>query len=55
MGGLSPKLKAYEEALDVAGTPDILKVLPLIFSPGNREYYGVGSALGHAFAVGKEI
>jgi hypothetical protein len=47
--------KADEEALDGAGQPDILKVLPLIFSPGNREYYGVGNALGHAFAVGKEI
>jgi flavin reductase (DIM6/NTAB) family NADH-FMN oxidoreductase RutF len=48
-------VKADEEALDAAGLPDILKMLPLIFSPGNREYYGVGSALGHAFAVGKEI
>jgi flavin reductase (DIM6/NTAB) family NADH-FMN oxidoreductase RutF len=48
-------VKADEEALDGAGLPDILKVLPLIFSPGNREYYGVGNALGHAFAVGKEI
>ena len=48
-------VKADEEALDGAGQPDILKVLPLIFSPGNREYYGVGNALGHAFAVGKEI
>ena len=48
-------MKADEEALDAAGLPDILKVLPLIFSPGNREYYGVGSALGHAFVVGKEI
>jgi flavin reductase (DIM6/NTAB) family NADH-FMN oxidoreductase RutF len=48
-------VKADEETLDSAGLPDILKVLPLIFSPGNREYYGVGSALGHAFAVGKEI
>ena len=35
--------------------PDILKILPIIFSPGNREYYGVGASLGHAFAVGKEI
>ena len=48
-------VKADEEVLDGTGMPDILKVLPIIFSPGNREYYGVGASLGHAFAVGKEI
>ena len=48
-------VKADEAVLDAAGMPDILKVLPIIFSPGNRVYYGVGDSLGHAFAVGKEI
>ena len=48
-------VKADEEVLDDAGMPDILKVLPIIFSPGNRVYYGIGASLGHAFAVGKEI
>jgi flavin reductase (DIM6/NTAB) family NADH-FMN oxidoreductase RutF len=48
-------VKADEEVLDAAGMPDILKVLPIIFSPGNQVYYGVGDLLGHAFAVGKEI
>ena len=48
-------VKADEEVLDAAGMPDLGKVLPIIFSPGNRAYYGVGPALGHAFAVGKEI
>jgi len=48
-------VKADEEVLDGRGMPDILKVLPVIFSPGNRVYYGVGASLGHAFAVGKEI
>ena len=48
-------VKADENVLDAAGMPDILKVLPIIFSPGNRVYYGVGGSLGHAFAVGKEI
>jgi len=48
-------VKADEEVLDAAGIPDILKVLPIIFSPGNWAYYGVGESLGHAFAVGKEI
>ena len=48
-------VKADEEVLDESGTPDILKVLPVLFSPGNRVYYGVGASLGHAFAIGKEI
>ncbi len=48
-------VKADEEVLDAAGMPDILKVLPIVFSPGNRVYYGVGDSLGHAFALGKEI
>jgi flavin reductase (DIM6/NTAB) family NADH-FMN oxidoreductase RutF len=48
-------VKADEEVLDTAGMPDILKVLPLIFSPGNHAYYGVGPSLGHAFTVGKDI
>ena len=48
-------VKADEEVLDASGVPDMLKVLPIVFSPGNRVYYGVGALLGHAFAVGKEI
>lgn len=48
-------VKADEEVLEADGMPDILKVLPIIFSPSNRVYYGVGDSLGHAFAVGKEI
>jgi flavin reductase (DIM6/NTAB) family NADH-FMN oxidoreductase RutF len=48
-------VKADQEVLDAAGMPDILKILPIIFSPGNQIYYGVGASLGHAFATGKEI
>ena len=48
-------VKADEEVLDAAGMPDILKVLPIIFSPGNRVYYGIGTSLAHAFMVGKEL
>jgi hypothetical protein len=48
-------VKADEEVLDAGGMPDILKILPIIISPGNRVYYGVGASLGHAFAVGKEV
>ena len=48
-------VKADEEVLDTAGMPDVLKVLPIVFSPGNQLYYGIGEALGQAFATGKEI
>lgn len=48
-------VKADDEVLDAAGMPDILKVLPITFSPGNQLYDGIESSLGHAFAVGKEI
>jgi flavin reductase (DIM6/NTAB) family NADH-FMN oxidoreductase RutF len=48
-------VKADEGVFEGTNTPDILKVLPILFSPANRVYYGVGSSLGHAFALGKEI
>jgi len=48
-------VKADEDVLDQRGMPDMLKILPIIFSPGNRVYYGVGQTLSYAFAVGKEI
>jgi flavin reductase (DIM6/NTAB) family NADH-FMN oxidoreductase RutF len=48
-------VKAEEGVLDSKGMPDMLKVLPIIFSPGNQVYYGVGATLGQGFAVGKEI
>jgi len=48
-------VKAEESTLGATGVPEIEKIKPLIFSPGNRVYYGVGGPLGHAFAAGKEI
>jgi len=48
-------VKADETTLGPKGLPDIEKVKPIIFSPGNRVYYGVGHSLGNAFTVGKEI
>ncbi len=47
-------VKAHESVLDPRGMPDIEKVRPVVFSPGNRWYYGVGRALGQAFRIGKE-
>ena len=35
--------------------PDIEKVRPFTFIPDRREYYDLGSCLGKAFSIGKEI
>jgi flavin reductase (DIM6/NTAB) family NADH-FMN oxidoreductase RutF len=48
-------VKADEEVLNAAGHPDILKVLPILFSPGEAAYYGVGEPLGRAYTIGKGI
>jgi flavin reductase (DIM6/NTAB) family NADH-FMN oxidoreductase RutF len=48
-------VKAAEEVLDAAGMPDIGKVRPIVFSPGDRKYYGIGDLLGQAFALGKAV
>lgn len=48
-------VKADEQVLDDAGMPDMQKVLPILFSPGNRVYYGVGNLLGKAFSIGKQV
>lgn len=47
-------VKADEAVLDEAGMPDIRKLLPIIFSPGNQFYYGVGEPLGKAFEIGHD-
>ena len=46
-------VKAAESVLDAAGMPDILKILPIIFSPGNRLYYGVGGFAGPRLCRGQ--
>jgi flavin reductase (DIM6/NTAB) family NADH-FMN oxidoreductase RutF len=48
-------VKANDEVLDASGMPDIQRILPIVFSPGDRVYYGVGASLGRAFSLGKEI
>jgi len=46
-------IKADEAVLDGQGMPDILKVRPLIFDPGQGAYYGVTERIGKAFSIGK--
>ena len=47
-------IKAEESVLDAQGIPDILKVKPLIFDPGQGAYYGISERIGKAFSIGKK-
>ena len=47
-------VKVDEEVLDTAGTPDLEKLLPMLFAPELHSYYGVGRLLGKAFSIGKK-
>ena len=48
-------VKAEEDVLDGNGVPDASKVLPMIYSPSNRTYYGVGAVVGKGFDIGREL
>ena len=48
-------VKAEEDVLDSNGVPDAMKVRPLVYSPANRTYYGLGEVAGKAFDIGKEL
>jgi len=48
-------VKADETVLGDDGLPQIEKIKPLIFSPSNPSYYGIGEYLGKAFSLGKAI
>ena len=48
-------VKADEGVLDGDGAPDAAKVLPLIYNPGNRTYYGMGKVVGKGFDIGKGL
>jgi flavin reductase (DIM6/NTAB) family NADH-FMN oxidoreductase RutF len=47
-------MQVEEALLGANGAPDIEKVKPMIFAPGNRAYFGLGKLLGKAFTIGKE-
>jgi flavin reductase (DIM6/NTAB) family NADH-FMN oxidoreductase RutF len=47
-------VKADPEVLDDKGMPDMAKVNPFVFTPGNRAYHAIGACLGQGFSLGKE-
>ena len=48
-------VKADPSVLSENGLPDMQKVRPMLFDPGNSTYHGVGAYLGQAFSIGKEL
>ena len=48
-------VKADESVLDAKGAPDIARIEPLIYSPGDRAYYGGGEFVAQAFSTGRQI
>jgi flavin reductase (DIM6/NTAB) family NADH-FMN oxidoreductase RutF len=47
-------VKVDEDCLDESGNPDVAKIAPVIYSPGNRGYYALGDYIGKAFSIGKK-
>jgi len=48
-------VKAEENVLDPGGLLDAAKVLPVVYSPATRTYYGLGPVIGKGFDIGKEL
>lgn len=48
-------VKAEESVLDASGLLDATKVLPVVYSPATRTYYGLGAAIGKGFDMGKTL
>ena len=45
-------VKVEENCLDEKGQPDIKKVDPLLFAPGNSAYFSIGEYVAQAFSAG---
>ena len=48
-------VKADESALDDEGRLDIKRVMPFVYAPENRAYFGIGENIGQAFSIGRQI
>jgi flavin reductase (DIM6/NTAB) family NADH-FMN oxidoreductase RutF len=46
-------VKADEVVLGEGGVPDLERLLPIVFAPAVKAYYGIGRRLGKAFSIGK--
>lgn len=48
-------VKADRNTLSEDGLPDILKIKPLVYDTAHKGYHAVGSLLGKAFSIGKQL
>lgn len=48
-------VKVDESVMDKDGVPLVEKIKPIMFSPSNHDYHGVGALLGKAFSIGKTL
>lgn len=48
-------VKADPSILSENGSPDIEKVKPIVWEPGNSTYHGIGKFLGLGFKIGKKL
>ncbi|HJV64258.1 MAG TPA: flavin reductase family protein [Geomonas sp.] len=48
-------VKAEEAVLNADGNVDAAKLRPLIYSPADRNYYGIGEVVGKGFDIGKKF
>jgi flavin reductase (DIM6/NTAB) family NADH-FMN oxidoreductase RutF len=46
-------IKAEESVLGDNGKPDVQKLKPFIYAPGDQSYYQVGELIGQAFSIGR--
>jgi flavin reductase (DIM6/NTAB) family NADH-FMN oxidoreductase RutF len=48
-------VKADESILNEQGRPDIMKLKPFLFVPGDPDFYGIGTSLGGISDLAKEL
>jgi flavin reductase (DIM6/NTAB) family NADH-FMN oxidoreductase RutF len=48
-------VKIDAASLGEGGVPDIERLRPIMFAPGNQAYFGIGGNLGKAFSIGKTL
>lgn len=48
-------VKADESILNAGGTPDMAKLKPFLFAPGNPDFYGLGASIGSMEELGKPL
>jgi flavin reductase (DIM6/NTAB) family NADH-FMN oxidoreductase RutF len=47
-------VKAAESVLGANGMPDVAKLKPFVFAPGNADFYRIGASLGSGKQQEKE-